>query len=182
MLFCLFFKLRLLFIFFIISVLINYLYLFLISTIFNLKLKKFKISPIIAITAFVNLKKLRLSKRLIFLSLYYLLNFISFFITKCLNYKLFSIFSFIHLSIIIFNLLPLPFLNGGIALNCFFNHYLEKQRVNKIIIIISKLTLNIILLSSIIQMILFNYNITLLCLYAYLKGLYKKSAYNSLID
>lgn len=98
------------------------------------------------------------------------------------NNDIFKFISMTNFSIAIFNSLPIYPLDGGRLVHLILSTLIGILNSNEVIILISKFFILVITLIGIIQVILYPFNISLLCLGMYLKSSIKKEEFNLSLD
>lgn len=145
-----------------------------IGFLFHLKPYKIKISPFISVTSLKGFDTLSLIKKLYLLLLFFIAKLFLLLFFKAFNNKIFFILTYLHIFIFLLNLLPFPFLNGGKALEYILKQFFNYKVAKKILSLISQIFFYFLYFLGLLQIIFFNYNFSLLCLYVYLKKLYQK--------
>ncbi len=163
----LFFKVYNIYFYFFIFVFLHELAHIFMAKKFGLNIKKLVITPIGQIAIIDNIERLQLYKRILIVSIGVILNlFLALMFSMVTNEKM-QLMKNINLSIAFFNCLPIFPLDGG----RFFAYILGSNIGDlKASIILKKLSLFIsftLFLLGFIQMVLYPYNITLLCLSIY---------------
>lgn len=98
------------------------------------------------------------------------------------NNDIFKFISMTNFSIAIFNSLPIYPLDGGRLVHLILSTLIGILNSNEVIILISKFFILVITLIGIIQVILYPFNISLICLGMYLKSSIKKEEFNLSLD
>lgn len=98
------------------------------------------------------------------------------------NNDIFKFISMTNFSIAIFNSLPIYPLDGGRLVHLILSTLIGILNSNEVIILISKFFILVITLIGIIQVILYPFNISLICLGIYLKSSIKKEEFNLSLD
>lgn len=98
------------------------------------------------------------------------------------NNDIFKFISMTNFSIAIFNSLPIYPLDGGRLVHLILSTLIGILNSNEVIILISKFFILVITLIGITQVILYPFNISLICLGMYLKSSIKKEEFNLSLD
>ena len=134
---------------------------------FGLNTKKIIITPIGQIAVINNIEKLALYKRLLIISIGVITNIILALIFNIFTNEKMQLMKNINLSIAFFNCLPIFPLDGGRFFCCILGSKIGDLKASIIFKKISLFLSFIIFLLGFIQIILYPYNITLLCLSLY---------------
>lgn len=142
--------------------------------IFKCKTNKLIITPIGETAVIKELNKLCLIKRLLVTIIGPLTNIIIFIIFLPFSSDIIDSIKYINLALALFNLLPIYPLDGGRLILSLLGYNIGVLNANNIMIKISRIFSIILIILGIVQMILFSYNISLLCIGIYLIKLNKK--------
>ncbi len=141
---------------------------------FDIKCKKIYITPIGQIAELKDMQKISLYKRLIIISAGVCLNLIFVFILSFFKSETICIIKNINLSIAIFNILPIYPLDGGRFFLYYFGSKIGDLKAFFIIKKISKILSIFLFILGILQMVIYPYNISLICLAIYFLKINKK--------
>lgn len=136
------------------------------AALFGLKTKCLTVTPIGQIAEISRLESLETSKKLIVTLAGPMSNLVIF--GLCSYFKCLRLFSFINFSIFLINLLPAYPLDGGRLLQYTLSSRIGILNSNKIVLKISVITGIIFFMAGLMQLILFSYNISLLCMGFYI--------------
>ncbi len=162
------------FIFFII-ITIHELTHILVAKMFKVKLVKLIIYPLGQMAVLDNIFLIKPIKRILIICLAPIMNIFLGFMFIFLDNEFLAIANF---SIGIFNSLPIYPLDGGKLLYLIFARKVGILNADKIIIKISRIFTKLIILLGFIQVILYPYNISIICIGVYLEDIIKKESFN----
>ncbi len=167
-------RLHILFIILFLSVLLHELAHILPAILFGLKCENIVISPIGQTASLTGFEETSWIKKIVIIISGPLFNFIVFLAFSFTGNKLLSFIANINLALCIFNLLPVYPLDGGRLLKAVLSRAVGILNANKVVFNISIVSNFILFILGFIQLILFPYNISVLCVAFYLIKINKK--------
>lgn len=154
-----------------------------VAKLYGAKLSKIIIYPIGEMAIIENLFLVKPLKRIAIICAGPAINITLGFLFMALgNNSIFKFISMTNFSIAIFNSLPIYPLDGGRLIHLILSASIGILNSNEVVIFISKLFIIVITLIGIIQVILYPFNISLICLGMYLKSSIKKEEFNLSLD
>lgn len=148
------------------------------AKIFKLKVEKMIFTPIGEIAVIKELESLNVLKKLLVVFAGPAINIFIVLIFYFIGNEKFNLYKNINLSIAFFNLLPIYPFDGGRIIQYILSYNIGVLNANKILIKLSSILSIIIFILGIIQLILFPYNISLMCIGFYLIKINKKEHFN----
>lgn len=154
-----------------------------IAQIYGVKLIKIVFYPIGEMAILDNIFVLKRVKKFLIICAGPFINLVLGFIFLALgNNDIFKLISITNFSICIFNCIPIYPLDGGRILHLLLSNVIGILYANDAIITISKIFIFIIFIFGIIQVVLYPYNISLICLSTYLRSSIKTEEFNLSLD
>lgn len=175
-------KLQILFIVLFLSVFVHELAHILSAFSFGVSCEKIIVSPIGQIAVLNGFEEISWIKRLIVIFAGPFINFIIFIILRFSDKEIFNFIAFVNLAIGVFNLVPAYPLDGGRILKAVLCRFIGILNANKAVFKVSFVMSHILFFLGFIQVILFPYNISILCISVYLIKIIKKERIKLTLD
>lgn len=171
-------NLQILFIILFLSVFVHEISHVVAANIFGVSCEKIVISPIGQVAILEGFDEINRIKKLIVVFAGPFVNFLIFLFFSFFENKILNITAYLNLAIGLFNLIPAYPLDGGRALRVFLAGFIGILNANKFVFKLSFIISFALLFLGLIQLILFPYNFSIICIAVYLIKINKKERIN----